>query len=103
LPRHSDCATAGAFRRRRKDAAIIPKLLNELLRVAHFVGIIILKLCSQVVRNFFTFYIDVAHNMLHIVCGPAIIESRLHDVVAKAAQVICGPNLFWAVNGFFLS
>ena len=34
--------------------------------------------------------------------GSAITESRLHDVVAKAAQVIGGPNLFCAVNGLFL-
>jgi hypothetical protein len=34
---------------------------------------------------------------------PAVTESRLHDVAAKAAQVIGGLNLFLAVNGFFLS
>ena len=54
------------------------------------------------IHIFFTFYVDVTRDMLHILFGSAITESRLHDVVAKAAQVIGGPNLFWAVNGFLL-
>jgi hypothetical protein len=33
--------------------------------------------------------------------GPTFTESRLHDVAARAAQVIGGLNLFLAVRGFF--
>ena len=39
----------------------------------------------------------------HCIHRSAVAESRLHDVAVKAAQVTGGPNLFPAINGFFLS
>jgi hypothetical protein len=36
--------------------------------------------------------VDVITHCAHFLHGPAVIESRLHDVAAKAAQVTGGPD-----------
>lgn len=49
------------------------------------------------------FVLTICAYRAHFMARSAVAESRFHDVAAKVAQVTGGPNLFPAVNGFFLT